>query len=138
MDELRLRILEKIFGTRDPARIPTLALDEGDRGAIRELWGRKYGMAAWNYGENPASNVQRANRFAGGEIDVRLDVKDGRIASIRIFGDFRGRRDVSELEGRLTGVLYERDAVMQALTDLDVGEFFSGINADEVMSVLAP
>lgn len=138
VDELRLRILEKIFGTRDPARIPTLALDESDRGAIRELWGRKYGMAAWNYGENPSSNVQRANRFAGGEIDVRLDVKDGRIVSIRIFGDFMGRRGVEELEARLAGVLFERDAVFQALADLDVGEFFSGITADEVMSVLAP
>ena len=138
VDELRLRILEKIFGTRDAARIPTLALDEGDRDAIRDLWGRKYGTAAWNYGENPASNVQRADRFAGGEIDVRLDVKDGRIASLRVFGDFMGRRDVGELETRLNGVLYERDAVFQALADLDLGEFFSGINADEVMSVLAP
>ena len=138
VDELRLRILEKIFGTRDAARIPTLALDEGDRDAIRDLWGRKYGTAAWNYGENPASNVQRADRFAGGEIDVRLDVKDGRIASLRVFGDFMGRRDVGELETRLNGVLYERDAVFQALADLDLGEFFSGITADQVMSVLAP
>ena len=138
VDELRLRILEKIFGTRDPALIPTLALDDSDRDAIRELWGRKYGTTSWNYGENPASNVQRASRFTGGEIDVRLDVKDGRIAGIRIFGDFMGRRDVAELETRLAGVLYERDAVMQALADLDVGAFFSGITADEVMSVLAP
>lgn len=138
VDELRLRILEKIFGTRDPAAIPTLALDDTDRDAIRELWGRKYGTASWNYGENPASNVQRAARFAGGEIDVRLNVTEGRIASIRIFGDFMGRRDVAELETRLGGVLYERAAVMQALADLDVGEFFSGITADEAMSVLAP
>ena len=138
VDELRLRILERIFGSRDPAQIPAVSLDESDREAIRELWARKYGTVTWNYGENPASNVQRANRFAGGEIDVRLDVADGRIANIRIFGDFMGRRDVAELEGRLSGVLYERDAVFQALADLDVGEFFSGISADELMSVLAP
>ncbi|CAN5833738.1 lipoate--protein ligase [soil metagenome] len=138
VDELRLRILERIFGTREPGRIPTLALDDTDRDAIHELWSRKYGTAAWNYGENPASNVQRANRFAGGEIDVRLDVKDGRIASIRIFGDFMGRRAVEDLEARLAGVLYERDAVLHEIADLDLAEFFSGITSDEVMSVLAP
>ncbi len=137
VDELRLRILEKIFGTRDAERIPSLALDESDRIAVRELWARRYGTAAWNYGENPASNVQRASRFAGGEIDVRLDVKDGRIAGIRIFGDFMGRRDVQEIEARLTGVLYERDAVITALADVDLAEFFSGISREEVLSVLA-
>ena len=138
VDELRLRILERIFDTRDPARIPSLALDETDRVAILDLWTRRYGTTAWNYGENPASNVQRANRFAGGEIDARLDVKDGRIASIRIFGDFMGRRAVEDLESRLVGVLYERDAVRHEIADLDLAEFFSGITADEVMSVLVP
>lgn len=40
----------------------------------------KYGTWAWNDGQNPACNVQRARRFSGGEIDVRLDIQQGRIA----------------------------------------------------------
>ena len=138
VDELRERILEQIFGTRDRAQIPTLALDESDWQAARELLGRKYGTAAWNYGENPRSNVQRDRRFSGGEIDVRLDVQDGRIAGMRIFGDFMGRRDVGELEARLLGVLYERDAMMDALAEVDLAEFFTGIGRDEVLSILCP
>ena len=138
VDELRERILEQIFGTRDRAQIPTLSLDESDWEAARELLGRKYGTAAWNYGENPKSNVQRDRRFSGGEIDVRLDVQDGRIAGMRIFGDFMGRRDVGELEARLLGVLYERDAMMDALAEMDLSEFFTGIGRDEVLSILCP
>ena len=138
VDELRDRILERIFGTRDRAAIPSLALDASDWQAAHELLGRKYGTAAWNYGENPASNVQRARRFSGGEIDVRLDVAEGRIAGIRIFGDFMGRRDVDVLEERLVGVLYERAAMMSAIDDLDLSEFFSGISRDEVLGLLCP
>jgi lipoate-protein ligase A len=138
VDELRERILERIFGTRDRAQIPSLTLSDDDWQAARELLGRKYGTASWNYGENPASNIQRDRRFPGGEIDVRLDVKDGRIAGIRIFGDFMGRRDVDELEARLSGVLYERGAMMDALGDVDLAEFFTGIGRDDVLSILCP
>ena len=136
--ELRERILERIFGTRDREKLPLLALDERDWSAARELMGRKYGTMAWNYGENPRSNVQRAQRFAGGEIDVRIDVQEGRVAGLRIFGDFMGRHDVDTIEKRLLGVLYERASVVNELADLDLTAFFSGITRDEVLSILAP
>ena len=138
VDELRERIIERIFGTRDRTHVASLAVGESDWAAARALLARKYGTDTWNYGENPASNVQRNQRFTGGEVDVRLDVKDGRIASARIFGDFMGRRDVDELEALLAGVLYERDAMLDALADVDMTEFFSGISRSEVLSVLCP
>ena len=138
VDELRERIIERIFGTRDRAQVASLAVGESDWAAARALRARKYGTDAWNYGENPASNVQRNQRFTGGEVDVRLDVKDGRIVSARIFGDFMGRQDVDELEALLAGVLYERDAMLDALADVDMASFFSGISRSEVMGVLCP
>ena len=138
VDELRERIIERIFGTRDRAQVASLAVGESDWAAARALRARKYGTDAWNYGENPASNVQRNQRFTGGEVDVRLDVKDGRIVSARIFGDFMGRRDVDELEALLAGVLYERDAMLDALAGVYMASFFSGISRSEVMGVLCP
>jgi len=138
VNELRERIIERIFGTRDRATLPLLALDESDWDAARELMGRKYGTMAWNYGENPRSNVQRAQRFAGGEVDVRVDVQEGRVAHLRIFGDFMGRHDVDTLEQLLTGALYERAAMLDALGDIALEEFFTGITRDEVLSVLLP
>ena len=136
--ELRERIIERIFGTRDRATLPLLALDATDWNAVHELMGRKYGTMAWNYGENPRSNVTRAQRFAGGEIDVRIDVQDGRIVGLRLFGDFMGRHDVDTLETMLKSVLYERAAILDALGDLDLSEFFTGISRDEVLGVLLP
>ena len=136
--DLRERIIERIFGTRDRTAIPTVELGERDWGAVHELVERKYGTWEWNYGENPPSNVQRAQRYTAGEIDVRIDVQQGRIAGIRIFGDFMGRAEVRMLEERLRGLPYEREDIERALCDLDLRDYFGEISRDDVLSVLCP
>ena len=99
---------------------------------------RKYGTWAWNYGENPPSNVQRAQRFPAGEIDVRLHVEEGRIAGVRIFGDFMGLEDVAALETRLVGLPYERAAMVAALADADLTAYFGAVEREQVLGVLCP
>jgi lipoate---protein ligase len=138
VDELRDRILERIFATRDRALIPSLVINAADWQAARELVERRYGNWNWNYGENPPSNVQRAQRFPAGEIDVRLDVHGGRITSARFFGDFMGRAEVVELESRLQGLVYDRTALAEALADVDVRQYFGEIDQADVLGLLAP
>jgi lipoate-protein ligase A len=136
VDELRERIIERIFGTRDRASIPTVALDESDWAAVRELVDRKYGAWSWNYGENPPSNVARARRFPIGEIDARIDVQENRIAHVRFFGDYMGREDVGALEARLVGVPFERAALTAALADVPVHDYFGSIEAADLVDLL--
>jgi lipoate-protein ligase A len=136
VEELRERIIERIFGTRDRAAIPTVELHEHDWEAVRELVDRKYGTWAWNYGENPPCNVRRARRFAAGEIDVRIDLQGGCIAGLRIFGDFMGRAEVRELEERLRGTRYERSAIVQALQGVQLSNYFGDVAPDDVLDVL--
>jgi len=136
--ELRDCIIDRIFGTRDPAAVPTLQLTDAEWSAIHDLVARRYGNWDWNYGENPPSNVQRAQRFPGGEIDARIDVQGGRIAGLRIFGDFMGRADVRDIEDRLRGVRYDREAVIAAIGDLRLPDYFGAISQDDALSVLCP
>ncbi len=136
--ELRELVLERIFGTRDRAKIPTLPLGDEDWRAVEELMRTKYGSSNWNYGENPACNVQRARRFPAGEIDVRLDVQEGRIAAIRVFGDFMGRFDVAGLEQRLLGVAYEREAIDAVLDGVELRDYFGEIEREEVLGLFRP
>jgi len=138
VDELRLRILDTIFGTRDAARIPTLALTDADWDAVHELVASKYGTWAWNYGEDPPSNVQRARRFPSGEIDVRIDVQQGRIAGIRIFGDFMGRENVGALEALLVGVPYEAAAMAAAVAGAVMADYFGDMADADVLALLSP
>jgi lipoate-protein ligase A len=136
--ELRERIIERIFGTRDRTRIPQLVLTSADWAAVHALVASKYGTWTWNYGENPASNVQRARRFPIGEIDVRLDVQEGRIVAVRLFGDFMGREDVAGLEARLLGLPYDREAIEGALRDVEPADYFGDVARDDVLALLSP
>ena len=136
--ELRELILERIFGTRDRTRIPSIPFDDADHSAIQELLETKYRSWEWNYGQNPPSNIERAHRFPAGEIDVRLYVEQGRIASIRIFGDFMGQRDVHDIEERLMGLPYDADAITSALSNLDLSLYFGAIPGDEALRLLRP
>jgi lipoate-protein ligase A len=138
VDELRERIIEGIFGTRDRARVPQLELTAADWSAVHALVASKYGRWEWNYGENPPSNVQRARRFPAGEIDVRLDVRDGRIAAIRVFGDFMGREEVAALEARLIGLPFDRAAVAASLGDLSMSDYFGDVGREDVLDLLSP
>jgi lipoate-protein ligase A len=138
VDELRERILQRIFGTHDRALIPSLVVNAADWQGAHELVERRYGSWSWNYGENPPSNVQRAKRFPAGEIDVRLDVHDGRITSARFLGDFMGRAEVSELEASLLGLAYSRDVIAAALATTDMRQYFGDIGHDDLLELLAP
>ena len=136
--ELRDRILEQIFGTRDRAAIPSVGLTEEDWARVGELRATRYGTRAWNYGENPKCNVQRTKRFPAGEIDARIDVQRDRIAGIRFFGDYMGRLDVADLERRLTGTDYDRRALAAALGSVDVRAYFGDVGAEEVLELISP
>jgi lipoate---protein ligase len=138
VDELRGRILERMFGTRDRARIPMLELDDADWRAAEELLERKYGSWAWNYGENPPSSVQRSRRFPAGEVALGLYIHGGCIAAVRISGDFAMRAEVHELESRLRGLIYDRDTIADALSQIDVSSCFGDVSRQEVLAFLSP
>lgn len=138
VDELRERIIERIFGTRDRSRIPQMEINDADWAAVEELVASRYGAWSWNYGQNPTSNVQRARRFPIGEIDVRLDVQKGVVAAVRFFGDYMGREDVAQLESRLLGVAYDLASITAAFAAVDVADYFGDVSRDEVVALVAP
>lgn len=138
VEELRNRILERIFGSRDRAAISSLRIDDADWRAAHELLERRYGNWSWNFGEDPPCNVQRVQRFAAGEIDARLDVHGGRITGARFFGDYMGRAEVGELENLLHGLVYDRQSLAAALGNVDVREYFGDIAAADVLALIAP
>lgn len=132
--EFRGRLLDQIFGSRND--LPLLELTDADHAAVQELAEAKYATWEWNIGRSPACNVQRAHRFPAGEIDVRIDVQEGRIAGLRFFGDFIGQAEVAGLEARLRGVRYDRESIETILAPLDVSEYFGAVTRQDVLGLL--
>jgi lipoate-protein ligase A len=103
---------------------------------IHRLKDERYAQWEWNYGASPDCEMEKERRFAGGKLELKLNVVDGLIQDLSIFGDFFGRRDVAELERALNGRQYREEAVAQVLDGLEFEEYFVGISRTEFLQCL--
>ncbi len=134
IQQFRETLLHSIFADRSP--IPEYTITDDDWIEIVDLANRRYRNWDWVYGKSPAFNVQKAHRFPGGRVDVRLNVNSGRIDRATIYGDFFGVGDVAEFEQILVGTKYDRWAVADKLKDVDVAHYFGKIGRADLLSLL--
>ncbi|TAF66040.1 MAG: lipoate--protein ligase [Cytophagales bacterium] len=135
MEQFKAYLLEQIFQTTLD-KIPKALLTEQDWKAIEELSKQKYQTWEWNYGRSPEFDIQRVNRFDFGQIDARMQVKEGSIIQIKFYGDFLAHGDLSEVENLLQGEKYENKAIAEALESLDLSEYFGNISAQNLANFL--
>ncbi|GLI51805.1 lipoate--protein ligase [Tepidanaerobacter syntrophicus] len=102
---------------------------------ITKLRNEKYATWEWNFGNAPEFDLVRSHRFDGGEIQVRMNVRDGIITDIKFFGDFMSVRDISEVEKQLKGQKFKNDAIKAALSKLNLKDYFGSISLEEIASL---
>ncbi|RCW69693.1 lipoate--protein ligase [Saliterribacillus persicus] len=136
MADFKKHILLHIFDVEKVEDVPSYELTEEDWDNIKNLSEERYRQWEWNYGRSPKFNVQHSHKFDGGLVDVRLDVNKGVIDQCKIYGDFFGVGDVGDLEQKLTGVQYERKALDEALSDIDVSHYLGKITKDDLLGLI--
>jgi lipoate---protein ligase len=134
MDEFKETLLTYLFEEFDS--IPKYELTESDWKEIRKISRERYANWDWNYGKSPKFNVELSNRFAAGSVDVRLHIVKGIIQESKIFGDFFGVGDVSDIENKLNGVRYDREEIEKVLEDIDLQHYFGNISRQEFLDLL--
>lgn len=135
IEEFRSELLRHIFGL-DPKDVPQYKLKEEDWSKIHEISSERYKNWDWNYGLSPESNVKHAKKFPVGIIDLRMNIKDGYIQEIKIYGDFFGVGDVTDIEDKLRGLRYEEHEVRSALEDLDVKHYFGNLEKEDFIGLV--
>lgn len=103
--------------------------------AVSALAKEKFGAWEWNFGASPPYNQQKAQRFAFGTVDVRLEVAQGVIKAARIYGDYFGMGEIAELEALLIGRPHQREALAAALASVRVEDYIHGMRAEELLSL---
>ncbi len=134
MDEFKQVLLQSIFEIKND--IPTYQLTEVDWKEIEGISKKRYRHWDWNYGKSPSFDLKRSKRFAIGSIDVRLNVRKGKIEACKIYGDFFGVGDVSELEEMLLGVRYDSEALSDAFAETDLKMYFGNLAKEEFIDLL--
>lgn len=96
--------------------------------AAQKLAKEKYQTWDWIYGKSPAFNLQIKSRIeTKGTIDVRLDVEQGIIKMIKIYGDFLGTLGTEYLENKLIGKSYELAIIQKIISQEDVINVFGPV-----------
>ncbi|MBH0162563.1 lipoate--protein ligase [Fictibacillus sp. 26RED30] len=134
MEEFKQTLLAYLFEELDS--VPKYELTEKDWEEIRKISRERYANWDWNYGKSPKFNVELSNRFAAGSVDIRLHIVKGIIQESKIFGDFFGVGDVSDIENKLNGVRYDREAIEEVLEDLDLSHYFGNVTRQEFLDLL--
>ncbi|MBC1457613.1 lipoate--protein ligase [Listeria newyorkensis] len=135
-EEFRDLLLLDIFDVESVADVKEYVLTEADWDKIHAISEKRYNNWDWNYGKSPKFNLERTKRFPVGGIDVRLDVVKSVIADVKIFGDFFGVGDVTEIEDKLRGVNYQREAIEEALKDVDIKHYFGNITKEDFLDLV--
>jgi lipoate-protein ligase A len=99
MDAFREALLDELF----PSGVERYEPSAEVLAQISQLREEKYATWDWNYGQSPAYTQRDKRRFPFGEVELWLDIREGRIAGAKLYGDFFTTADVEALERSLLG-----------------------------------
>ncbi|MFC0035666.1 lipoate--protein ligase [Cardiobacterium valvarum] len=135
--EFRDHLLLRIFGVNNRADVPEYTLSTDDWAQVAAIRAERFANWDWNYGRSPAFTSERYHKYPQGAVDFRFNVaQGGNISDIKIYGDFFGVGDIADVEKRLTGIPYRRDAITAAFADIDTALYFGGIAAKNLIDQL--
>lgn len=135
MSEFEERLLKYLLDTED-IKEHVYHLSKTDLDKINELMETRYNTWEWNYGESPEFSIEKSNRYQGGKVEFKFNVKDGVISDMKIFGDFLGAKPLEELEELFIGTKYDEVSVREKLADKKIEEYFFNIHLENVMDCL--
>ncbi|TKH06251.1 lipoate--protein ligase [Peribacillus simplex] len=134
IEEFRSFLLQNIF--KDSGKVTEYVLTETDWEKINEISEERYQNWEWNYGKSPKFNLQNSHRFPVGSVDIRLEVNRGIIENCKIYGDFFGVGEVADIEQKLTGIRYEKEAISRVLDEIDVRHYFGNVTNEEILALI--
>ena len=113
------------------------SLSDREQEAVCRLRDEKYRCWEWNYGTSPPfwthTGVQK---FPWGTLDVRLEVRNGEIASCVFYGDFFSPDDPQTLAGRLIGLRFDRRTLENTLPESEIRRVFPDLMKMQLLDMI--
>lgn len=100
---------------------------------IKDLENKKYSTWKWNFGNSPNFEIQNKRKWDSGVLEVHLNIKEGKITGIKIYGDYLALIGNEELVNSLIGSKYARNHTREILEKHPIKEMFGGIDIDEIL-----
>ena len=101
---------------------------------IKKLADTKYSTYEWNFGYSPKYTFRKKSRFAGGSIEVLMDIQDGIIENMTLFGDFFAKEDLNGLTEAFKGCKHENSELFKVISSLCVEKYIREMTGEEFLS----
>ena len=114
----------------------SICLSQQDIEGVEEIE-KEYLSADFIYGNNPSYNITRKGRIEGvGDMEVRMELKNGIIKQMNIMGDYFLLGDIGEqIIKPLIGARLEHDDICRALPD-DTGRVIMHLEKEDFVNLL--
>lgn len=113
-----------------------------DLEAIEKLKETKYSLDSWNFGNSPSYSFSKSAKFAGGIVELFMNVEKGEITSLKIFGDYFFTKPTEDFVMELmnngkdeTRLAHNFEAIEQRLAAIDISGYFNNISREEILSL---
>lgn len=131
LEEFRDYLKDYIINTH---KIGTIyEFNEKDLVQINKIAENRFATWEWNYGKSPRYRYENSVKYPSGVVEYNLNVEDGIIKGISIYGDFFGEDNIKELESILIGVKHNTLDLENVLKDVKINKYIKGLTKDDFL-----
>ena len=131
LDELQAA-LQEILADGDGV----IELSEDQLSEVRKMADGKFATWDFIYGRSRQTGFVRKAKLPCGTVEADINLDRGLITGISFSGDFMFDEPVTELESKLTGCRFEREALACVLDDATVSRCFRGTGSAAILDLL--
>ncbi len=134
IEEFTKKIMDHVVATFPDCRYYEFTAE--DIANIEKLKQEKYLTDEWNYGLIADYNFQKAIKTEGGILEIHMEVFQGKIEKIKIFGDFFSLRGVETIEEILVNCKHEETSIRKTLSPFHLDDYLHNIDLDSFISAM--
>lgn len=117
--------------------IDQYTITEEDNKKINEIKENRYATWEWNYGYSPKYSIVKKNVIENcGEVELHMDVKDGKIQGFVTYGDYFGSGDIKELEQLLMGTQLTEKSLEEVIADIDINHYYNNMSKEAFIDLI--
>ncbi len=103
---------------------------------IKKISKYRFETWEWNYGKSPEYRYENAVKYPSGIVEYNLNVEEGTITDVSIYGDFFGEKNINELETLLVGTRHSMVELEKALEHIEIEKYIKGLSTKEFIEGL--
>ena len=134
--DFRNYLLCHMFGVDSLDQVETYHLTDHDWAIIDQRLDKQYRTDEWNYGKNPGFKHYVSKHFPIGTVSFNFNEHDGRITTVKIYGDFFTAGNPHVVEEHLVGTKLDKASLVAALNASDLAANLCQVSADDLAELI--